>query len=147
MTDRPDLSVQQSDALWDAIAIPGPETPTFVKQHERVCEVVAEMLHHATAPREEITQPDEPSPAATEAYEPAAFDAIEAVIREQGPTITVHDDEITIEGLRIVSPARLTVHAGRRRLNLRHNAFLGDPSGVLNVCRDLLCHCHQDAQS
>lgn len=53
MTDRPDLTVQQSDALWDAVAIPGPEQPAFVTQHERVCKTVAEMLHLATAPRGE----------------------------------------------------------------------------------------------
>lgn len=86
----------------------------------------------------------EPGRAATE---PAFIKAIDAVICLEGPTITVHDDEITIEGLRIEHPARLTVHAGRRRLNLRHNAFLGDLSTALDVCRDVTCHCHQTKES
>ncbi|MFD9444975.1 hypothetical protein [Streptomyces sp. NPDC060001] len=51
-TAMTDLTLQQTDALWDAVAIPGPEQPTFVKQHERACKAVAEMLHLATAPRE-----------------------------------------------------------------------------------------------
>jgi len=89
--------------------------------------------------------PNEPDQEATEATEPAFIKAIDAVIRLQGPTITVHDDEITIEGLRIEHPARLTVHAGRRRLNLRHNAFLGDMRGALDVCRYVTCDCHQVA--
>ncbi|KOG33314.1 hypothetical protein [Streptomyces resistomycificus] len=42
------LTVQQADALWDAVAIPGPGQPTFPVQHERVCRAAAELL--ATAP-------------------------------------------------------------------------------------------------
>ncbi|MFI5973536.1 hypothetical protein [Streptomyces sp. NPDC051452] len=38
------LSVQHADALWDAVAIPGPRTPTFMEQHERVCRTVAEII-------------------------------------------------------------------------------------------------------
>jgi hypothetical protein len=38
------LTVQQADALWDAVAIPGPHTPTFTEQHERVCRAVAGIL-------------------------------------------------------------------------------------------------------
>lgn len=38
------LSVQHADALWDAIAIPGPDTPTFTVQHQRVCRAVADIL-------------------------------------------------------------------------------------------------------
>ncbi|MEU8642296.1 hypothetical protein AB0C91_10300 [Streptomyces sp. NPDC048674] len=41
---RHGLSVQQEDALWDAVAIPGTETPTFMKQHDRVCRTVATLL-------------------------------------------------------------------------------------------------------
>lgn len=110
--------------------------------------LTAQVKRVADAKRSDFAlTPDTPTEAeqtAAEADEPAFVQAIAAVIR-QGPTITVHDDEITIEGLRIASPARLTVHAGRRRLTLRHNAFLGDLSTALDVCRDLLCHCHQAA--
>ena len=38
------LTVQQADALWDAVAIPGPHTPTFTEQHDRVCRAVAGIL-------------------------------------------------------------------------------------------------------
>ncbi|WP_069766023.1 hypothetical protein [Streptomyces sp. LUP47B] len=38
------LTVQQADALWDAVAIPGPHTPTFPGQHDRVCRAVAGIL-------------------------------------------------------------------------------------------------------
>lgn len=38
------LGVQLRDALWDAIATPGPRTATFMEQHERVCRVVVEAL-------------------------------------------------------------------------------------------------------
>lgn len=43
-TDTHNLTVQQADALWDAVAIPGPDAPTFVTQHERVCRSVATLL-------------------------------------------------------------------------------------------------------
>jgi hypothetical protein len=43
------LSVQHADALWDAIAIPGPRTPTFTEQHERVCRAVANIVFEVTA--------------------------------------------------------------------------------------------------
>jgi len=42
------LSVQHADALWDAVAIPGPRTPTFAEQHERVCRAVATILAEVT---------------------------------------------------------------------------------------------------
>jgi hypothetical protein len=42
------LTVQQQDALWDAIAVPGQKEPRFVEQHERVCRTVAELLDDAT---------------------------------------------------------------------------------------------------
>jgi hypothetical protein len=42
------LSVQHADALWDAVAIPGPRTPTFTEQHERVCRVVAGIIDGLT---------------------------------------------------------------------------------------------------
>ena len=42
--DTHGLNVQQADALWDAVAIPGPEQPTFMKQYERVCRTVATLL-------------------------------------------------------------------------------------------------------
>jgi hypothetical protein len=49
------LSVQLDDALWDAIAVPGPKEPTFVQQHQRVCRVVAEHLQAlATAQDEDM---------------------------------------------------------------------------------------------
>jgi|tagenome__1003787_1003787.scaffolds.fasta_scaffold20983200_7 hypothetical protein len=52
MPDQPDtarrLSVQHTDALWDAIVIPGPRTPTFTEQHQRVCEAVADILAEMT---------------------------------------------------------------------------------------------------
>ncbi|MFE6412607.1 hypothetical protein ACFVOR_37370 [Streptomyces sp. NPDC057837] len=43
------LSVQHADALWDAVAIPGPRTPTFTEQHERVCAAVTEIIDEVTA--------------------------------------------------------------------------------------------------
>ncbi|MEV2249375.1 hypothetical protein AB0I94_02260 [Streptomyces sp. NPDC050147] len=104
------------------------------------------------------TLDEQPGPAATEATEPegapcsavpscdgeccqpVGFAAIDAVIRLEGPKITVADDEITIEGLRIEKPARLTVHAGRRRLTLMHNAFYD--FSAINACRDETCTCH-----
>ncbi|MFJ8345082.1 ParB N-terminal domain-containing protein [Streptomyces sp. NPDC094153] len=46
------LSVQHADALWDAVAIPGPHTPTFPAQHERVCRTVAGIVAELTAVRE-----------------------------------------------------------------------------------------------
>ncbi|MFF7527328.1 hypothetical protein [Streptomyces pseudovenezuelae] len=64
------LSVQHADALWDAVAIPGPDTPTFTVQHERVCRAVADIL-------------DEMRPA-----NPAA----EAVL----PAATTHTDRATV---------------------------------------------------
>ncbi|MFD9070556.1 hypothetical protein [Streptomyces lasiicapitis] len=45
------LTVQQADALWDAVAIPGPREPSFPEQHERVCRAVAEILAEVTAVR------------------------------------------------------------------------------------------------
>ncbi|MFB7738305.1 hypothetical protein ACFC08_28735 [Streptomyces sp. NPDC056112] len=47
------LSVQHADALWDAVAIPGPHTPSFPAQHERVCRAVAGIIAEMTAVREE----------------------------------------------------------------------------------------------
>jgi hypothetical protein len=44
-----DLTVQQADALWDAVAVPGPEQPTFPAQHERVCRAVAAILSELPA--------------------------------------------------------------------------------------------------
>jgi len=47
------LSVPHADALWDAIAIPGPHTPTYPEQHERVCRAVREILDELTPARDE----------------------------------------------------------------------------------------------
>ena len=44
MTDLHGLSVPQADAIWDAIAIPGPRQPTFMEQYERACKTVATLL-------------------------------------------------------------------------------------------------------
>lgn len=44
------LSVQHADALWDAVAIPGPTEPTFPMQHERVCRAVAGILDELRTP-------------------------------------------------------------------------------------------------
>jgi hypothetical protein len=49
---RHGLSAQQEDALWDAVAIPGPDTPTFMNQHDRVCRAVAVLLRER--PRETV---------------------------------------------------------------------------------------------
>ena len=49
---RHGLTLQQDDALWDAVAIPGPETPTFMKQHDRVCRTVTRLLRER--PRETV---------------------------------------------------------------------------------------------
>ncbi|MEV5236443.1 hypothetical protein [Streptomyces pseudogriseolus] len=48
------LSVQHADALWDAVAIPGPRTPTYPEQHERVCRAVREILDELTPARDEV---------------------------------------------------------------------------------------------
>lgn len=45
------LTVQQADALWDAVAIPGPHTPTYPEQHDRVCRAVAGILAELPAGR------------------------------------------------------------------------------------------------
>lgn len=47
------LSVQHADALWDAVAVPGPRTPTFTVQHERVCKAVADILYEMRPAAEE----------------------------------------------------------------------------------------------
>lgn len=57
--DGPRLSVQEDDALWDAIALPGPQREaTYTVQHERVRAVVAGMLwearHNASAVLAEV---------------------------------------------------------------------------------------------
>ena len=44
------LSVPHRDALWDAVAPPGPARPTFPEQHERVCRAVAEILDEVAPP-------------------------------------------------------------------------------------------------
>lgn len=49
---RHGLSVQQEDALWDAVAIPGPDTPTFMNQHDRVCRTVVTLLRER--PRQDV---------------------------------------------------------------------------------------------
>ncbi|MFG3046294.1 hypothetical protein ACGFZR_15360 [Streptomyces sp. NPDC048241] len=43
------LSVQHADALWDAVAIPGPTRPSFMEQHARVCRAVAAILDETRA--------------------------------------------------------------------------------------------------
>jgi hypothetical protein len=43
------LSGQHADALWDAIAPPGPARPSYPVQHERVCRVVADIVDEVTA--------------------------------------------------------------------------------------------------
>ncbi|RSN50510.1 hypothetical protein DMH12_24830 [Streptomyces sp. WAC 04229] len=43
------LSVQHADALWDAIAVPGPDRPTYPQQHQRVCRAVREILEETAA--------------------------------------------------------------------------------------------------
>ncbi|MEW2187802.1 hypothetical protein AB0900_31425, partial [Streptomyces cellulosae] len=47
------LSVQHADALWDAVAIPGPHTPTYPEQHERVCRAVRDIIDELTPARDE----------------------------------------------------------------------------------------------
>nr|WSZ21175.1 hypothetical protein OH837_48890 [Streptomyces canus] len=54
-TNRTDgLTVQQADALWDAVAIPGPHTPTYPEQHDRVCRAVAGILAELPAGRSAV---------------------------------------------------------------------------------------------
>ncbi|MET9140528.1 hypothetical protein [Streptomyces parvulus] len=43
------LSVQHADALWDAVAVPGPDRPTYPQQHQRVCRAVREILDETAA--------------------------------------------------------------------------------------------------
>jgi hypothetical protein len=47
------LSVPHADALWDAVAIPGPHTPTYPEQHERVCRAVRDILDELTPARDD----------------------------------------------------------------------------------------------
>ncbi|MGA5767398.1 hypothetical protein ACPC36_07940 [Streptomyces pseudogriseolus] len=49
------LSVPHADALWDAIATPGPRTATYPEQHERVCRAVRDILDELTPARDEET--------------------------------------------------------------------------------------------
>ncbi|MFF9287565.1 hypothetical protein [Streptomyces griseosporeus] len=62
------LSVQHADALWDAVAIPGPRKPTFMEQYERVCRTVARIL-------EELTPAEEPTTDRAAALREAADEA------------------------------------------------------------------------
>jgi hypothetical protein len=50
------LSVQHADALWDAIATPGPSRETYVEQHKQVCHTVAEIIGELTPPAEPTTE-------------------------------------------------------------------------------------------
>jgi hypothetical protein len=52
------LSVPHADALWDAVAIPGPHTPTYPEQHERVCRAVRGILDELTPARDETADWD-----------------------------------------------------------------------------------------
>jgi hypothetical protein len=52
------LSVPHADALWDAVAIPGPHTPTYPEQHERVCRAVRDILDELTPARDETADWD-----------------------------------------------------------------------------------------
>lgn len=72
------LSVQHADALWDAVAIPGPDTPTFTVQHQRVCRAVADILDEMTPAAvlpatdvgtEFVRQADHPDKAGLTAFE------------------------------------------------------------------------------
>ncbi|WP_030672312.1 hypothetical protein [Streptomyces sp. NRRL B-1347] len=59
---RDGLTVQQADALWDAVAVPGPRTPTYPEQYERVCRAVAAILaEQAIRTDLESDCPDSPS--------------------------------------------------------------------------------------
>ena len=60
------LSVQHADALWDAVAIPGPRQATFTEQHERVCRAVAQIIG-------EVTPVADPEPAAQSPADRAAL--------------------------------------------------------------------------
>lgn len=51
------LSVPHADALWDAVAIPGPHEATFPEQHERVCAAAAEIITEVTASTAPAVQP------------------------------------------------------------------------------------------
>ncbi|GAA0637497.1 hypothetical protein GCM10009535_12370 [Streptomyces thermocarboxydovorans] len=57
------LSVQHADALWDAVAIPGPRTATYPEQHERVCRAVREILDELTPARADAVLAVLPEPA------------------------------------------------------------------------------------
>ncbi|MFI8792659.1 hypothetical protein [Streptomyces sp. NPDC055105] len=90
------LTVQQADDLWDAVAIPGPQKPTFVEQHARVCRRVAEMLRLATAEREEVNDDAAPADqdARRERYEAEATPWYEVINPRNATTniAMVHDD-------------------------------------------------------
>ncbi|MGW3383325.1 hypothetical protein ACWDCO_24455 [Streptomyces albogriseolus] len=56
--DTHGLSVQHADALWDAVAIPGPARESFDEQYANVCRVVVRIIDDITAGR--ICPPDCP---------------------------------------------------------------------------------------
>ena len=70
------LSVQHADALWDAIATPGPHTATYPEQHERVCRAVRDILDELTP------APDEPTDQA-------------ATLREQAERLSTKANKLT----------------------------------------------------
>lgn len=72
------LSVPHADALWDAVAIPGPHTPTYPEQHERVCRAVRDILDELTPARDENAYQDY----SAEGHALPASDMADAVLAE-----------------------------------------------------------------
>jgi hypothetical protein len=95
------LSVQHADALWDAIATPGPHRETYVEQHKRVCHAVARIL-------EELTPDEEPATDRAAALSPAERTMLRYALDQVQKHIWSRDgftdeDQAAIDSLRRVA--------------------------------------------
>jgi hypothetical protein len=90
--------VQHADALWDAIATPGPHRETDVEQHERVCRVVAEIIGELTPPADPpVDRAAALSPAERAMLTYALNQAQERIWSEDGFT---DEDQAAVDSLR-----------------------------------------------
>jgi hypothetical protein len=105
------LSVPHADALWDAVAIPGPHTPTYPEQHERVCRAVRDIIDELTP------APDEPADEGVYASR-AAEAELYVLLRKAGEDrheaqalIDRHRDEVLRRAAVLPEPAPTTNRA------------------------------------
>lgn len=99
------LSGQHADALWDAIAPPGPDRPSYPVQHERVCRVVADIVNDVTAGGG-AQQPDTEAPTADRP----------AVLREIATTLDQLAETDVIRKRRSLATARRLLAVELRRM-------------------------------